>query len=142
MPFVHLVPLDRYNWEEVIDLQLSPDQQAFIPGTLYSLAQAKFENLTPLGIMADSRMVGLVMYGEFGGICWISRIMIDYDHQRQGIGREAMQELLTSLKRNISCKEIRTSHAINNYAAADFFSALGFKPVADPLEDEVVMTLG
>lgn len=138
MPFVHLVPLDRYNWEKLLDLQISPDQQAFLPSTLYSLAQSKFEDLTPLAIMADEQLVGYVMYGEFGGICWITRIVIDHEFQRQGLGRAALEELLHQLQRNIRCKEIRTSHAPSNYAAEAFFESLGFEPVAQPLENEVV----
>jgi len=141
MAFVHILPLDRYNWEQVLDIKLNPDQQAFLPPVLYSLAQAKFENLTPYGIMADEQMVGLLMYGEFGGICWVSRIIVDVNHQRQGVGSRAMQQLLDQLRRKISCREIRSSYAPSNYAAEGFFATLGFEPMDSSLEDEVVVQL-
>ncbi len=141
MPFVQIKSLDRFNWEQVLDLELLPEQQAFLPSILYSLAQAKFENLHPFAILNQDETVGFLMYGEFGGICWINRIMIDHRHQRQGLGSEALRQLIQQLKRNIRCREIRTSYAPDNYGAALFFDQHGFEPMSS-LEDEVVVRLG
>jgi diamine N-acetyltransferase len=138
MPRVNLLLLDRFTWEATLDLRLSEAQQAFVPSVLYSLAQAKFEALTPYGILAGEKMVGLLMYGNFGGICWINRVMIDERYQRQGIGREAVQELVARLQKRPDCAEIRTSYSLDNAAAAAFFQALGFVPLDSPLPDEVV----
>ena len=138
MPRVNLLLLDRYNWEATLDLRLSEAQQAFMPSVLYSLAQAKFEALTPYGIVAGGQIVGLLMYGNFGGICWINRILVDERHQRQGIGRAAMQELLARLSQRPDCAEIRTSYSSANLPAAAFFQGLGFVPLDSPLPDEVV----
>jgi len=136
---ISLVQLDRYNWEECLDIKLSPDQSAYIPPVLYSLAQAKFEALTPYGIRTSDRTVGLLMYGEFTGLCWINRIMIDEAYQRQGIGKAALQQMVAQLRRNVRCKEIRASYAPDNYAAAALFASVGFQPLAASLEDEVVV---
>jgi len=138
MSFTQIVPLDRYNWEQTLDIKLAPEQEGNLPPVLYSLAQARFEDLHPYGIVREEKMVGLLMYGEFGGICWISRVMIDAEHQRQGIGRAAVSQLLQQLQRNISCREIRTSYSPNNYAASAFFESLGFVPLEAQLESEVV----
>lgn len=135
----HIEPLDRYNWELCLDLELLPEQAAFVPSVLYSLAQARFENLTPYGIRAGGHMAGLIMYGEFGDMCWINRVLIDRNYQRQGIGQAAVRQLIDLLRRRRRCSEIRTSHATGNEAAAAFFAALGFVPVAEPLDDEVVL---
>lgn len=138
MPFTRIVPLDRYNWEACLDIRIAPEQEAFMPPILYSLAQAKFENLHPFGIESDGHMVGMLMYGEFGGICWLSRVLIDVEYQHQGIGTEAVKQLLELLGKKISCREIRTSHARNNHVAAAFFDQLNFVPLPDALSEEVV----
>lgn len=138
MSFTQIVLLDRYNWEQTLDLKLKPEQEGLLPPVLYSLAQANFEDLTAYGVVREEKMVGLLMYGEFGGICWLSRVLIDAEYQRRGIGHAAVSQLLQQLRRNISCREIRTSYAPGNYAAAQFFASLGFRPLEAQLDDEVV----
>ncbi|MEM6343372.1 MAG: GNAT family N-acetyltransferase [Bacteroidota bacterium] len=134
----HLVALDRYNWELALDIRLSPEQERFLPSVLYSLAQAKFEDLHPYGILHEEKMIGFLMYGEFGGICWLNRIMIDQEYQHQGIGQSAMRQILAQLRRKMSCKEIRTSYSRHNYVAEQFFINLGFEPIEGGVGDEVV----
>ena len=133
-----IVTLDRYNWELCLDIRLHPEQEAFLPPVLYSLAQAKFENLIPYGILQGGKMVGFLMYGNFGGICWINRVLIDKDYQQQGIGSAAVRQLLNQLTSKFTCKEIRASYSRDNNIAANFFSGLGFRPMASPLQDEIV----
>lgn len=136
--FCQIIPLDRYNWELCLEIEMEPEQRAFIPSVLYSLAQAKFEQLVPYGIMHHGKMVGFIMYGNFAGICWISRVIIDKDYQNQGIGRTAVRQLIEVMQGKISCKEIRTSYQADNHAAATFFAKLGFQPLPKVLGDEVV----
>lgn len=137
-PFCHIVPLDRYNWEHCLEVQMYPEQQAYMPSILFSLAQARFEDLVPYGVMHKGKMVGFLMYGNFAGICWINRVVIDKDHQRQGIGRAATMQLLERLQRNMRCREIRTSYAANNHIAQSFFGSLGFEPLVEGLGEEIV----
>ncbi|MEM6764839.1 MAG: GNAT family N-acetyltransferase [Bacteroidota bacterium] len=139
--FSHIVPLDRYNWELCLDIKLTVQQESFVPSVLYSLAQARFEQLVPFGVMYQERMVGFLMYGEFAGICWISRILIDKDFQRMGIGARAVQELIRLLQKNIRCKEIRTSYDIHNTQAKLFFYSLGFEPTEAPTGSEEIAVL-
>ena len=142
-PFCEIIPLDRFNWEQCLHIEVAPEEQAFVPSVLYSLAQAKFENLHPFGIKANGEFVGFLMYGEFSGICWINRVIIDAQHKREGIGRTAILQLVERLKHNIRCKEIRASYAKENHAAREFFYSLGFIPLEDVLkEEEVVVFAG
>lgn len=133
-----LIPLDRFNWELYINITLLETQKEFVPPILYALAQAYFEKLTPLGINADNEPVGFAMYGIFGGIAWINRLMIDKDFQGRGIGKKAVALLIERLKKEPQCQEIRTSYAKNNTDAALFFSALGFEEINHTLAEEIV----
>ena len=140
MALTQIIPLDRYNWELCLDIKLTEMQEHFIPSVLHSLAQANFENLTPMGILYRDKMVGFIMYGEFGGICWLNRIIIDREYQRMGIGSSAVRQLLTLLKRKVTCREIRTSYAAENEAANDFFQSLGFVP-GENITGEIIATI-
>lgn len=136
--YCSIVPLDRYNWESCLDIELRPEQASFVPSVLYSLAQARFENLHPFGIAVDAEIVGMVMYGDFGGICWISRILVDKQHQGKGIGKAAIRQVLEHLGSKVSCKEIRTSYAVDNRIAHEFFFSLGFRSFSEPVDDEII----
>ena len=136
---ISIRPLDRFNWEGALELELHDYQQDFLPDILFSIAQSKFENLFPFGIMQDGKMVGFLMYGNFGGVCWVNRIMLDKEHQEKGFGGQALQLLLKQLTRDPACHEIRTSFVRQNAIAEYFFQGQGFRKVSDSLEDEIVM---
>jgi len=140
-PIVHISPLDRFNWELAVNLDVADDQRGFIPNNLYSIAQSKFEDCQPFGVWLDKTMVGFLMYCHFQGICWISRIMIDKAHQNEGIGKKALKLLLLELKRDFRCKEIRTSFQQQNALAEVLFSTVGFKRIGDAVDGEIVMKL-
>ncbi len=135
---VRIVPLDRFNWETVLGIQIQPAQEVYLPSILYSLAQAKFENLFPYGIEFEGRMVGFMMYGSFQGICWINRVVIDEAYQGRRIGTQAMRLLLSYLRTKPGCHEIRTSFAPSNEGAKRFFLNLGFVPITPEWEEEWV----
>lgn len=122
-------------------LQVHPHQADFLPSVLYSLAQSKFENLFPFGIYHAQEMVGFAMYGEFSGVCWVTRLLIDKAHQGKGYGKAALMELLGLLRSLPRCREVRTSVARQNALAEYLFQSVGFERVADPLADEIVMRL-
>ena len=134
-----IVPLDRYNWELCLDISLTPEQEQYVPPVLYSLAQAKFEQLHPYGILHEEKMVGLIMYGEFAGICWINRVVVDKAYQGKGIGSSALRQLIAMLRGNIRCKEIRSSYAQDNMVALRFFESIGFRMMPNSLKDEIVV---
>ncbi|MEM6273367.1 MAG: GNAT family N-acetyltransferase [Bacteroidota bacterium] len=131
--------LTRFNWENALELELHDYQQDYLPEILYSIAQSKFENLTPMGIFLDAKMVGFAMYGIFGGISWISRILVDKAHQEKGIGKEALQLLIERLRRDPQAEEIRTSFARQNALAEYFFTSNGFRRLSEGLDEEIVM---
>lgn len=138
---IQLTPLDRWNWEDYTKITLAEAQLSFVPSVLHALAQANFEALTPLGITKDNTPVGFAMYGDFGGICWINRFLVDVRYQQQGIGTQALKLLLSHLQTHQNCKEIRTSVAKNNRIALTFFTKAGFSPINEALSDEIVLRL-
>jgi diamine N-acetyltransferase len=136
---VTISELTRFNWENALELELHDYQKDFLPEVMYSIAQSKFENLHPYGIFLNGTMVGFLMYGIFGGVSWISRIMVDKNHQEKNIGTEALQLILKKLTRHPDSAEIRTSFSHQNALAEYFFTTNGFKRIPGNLGDEIVM---
>ncbi len=135
---VRIVLLDRFNWEQVLHIRPKPEQEGYIPSVLHSLAQAKFENLYPYGIQFEGDMVGFLMYGQFNGVCWINRILVDEHYQGASIGSEALRQLLHYLKTRPGCQEVRTSFDPHNERARQFFTSMGFEPLSTVLDNEWV----
>jgi diamine N-acetyltransferase len=136
---VSLRPLNRFNWETAVSLKVYDYQEDFMPPVLYTIAQSKFEDIQLFGIFQADTMVGFISYGNFGGVFWVNRILVDQDHQQQGIGREALKQVLERLQKHPDCKEIRTSFARQNAIAEYFFRSMGFQRINDSLEGEIVM---
>ncbi len=136
---IELIPLDRYNWESVIALEVRDDQKNFMHSNLFLLAQCRFENLNPFAVTKKGDMVGLITYGEFNGICWINHIMVDRNSQQLGIGNKALQLMIDTLKGNWHCKEIRTTVSKENFWALYFFEQAGFEVIKDDLGGEVIL---
>ncbi len=132
-------PLNRFNWEIAVQLRLHDYQEDYMPDNLTSIAQSKFENLTPNGIFVGEKMVGFTTFGNFGGVFWINRIMVDKDSQKHGYGRKALGIILDKLKTRPDCSEVRTSFVHQNALAEYFFSQSGFKKITEGLEGEIVM---
>lgn len=123
-------PLDRFNWTDFLHLELTDSQQQFVPSILHAIAESKFDPCTPMGIWQGNQPVGFLQYCNFNRTCWISRVIIGKDFQRQGIGREALGLLLARLN-GPDCAEIRTSVHKENKAALAFFHQLGFREMGE-----------
>lgn len=136
-PPVKLELLDRFNWDQTLDITLQPEQLAFVPSVMYSLAQSAFEKQDAYGVRLDDAMVGLVLVGKVGSMSWITRIYVDAEYQGLGIGTEALTQLISNLK--LRSSEIRTSYARGNGAAEALFQKLGFYPLPEVLDEEIVL---
>ena len=73
-----------------------------------------------------SPMIGFTMYEITAGIGFISRLMIDQQHQQQGYGRATMLEVIRRLRLYPEVQLIATSHRRENIAASKLYTSLGF----------------
>lgn len=138
---VKIIPLDRWNWERFIELEVGAQQSDFVPSVLFSLAQANFEKLTAMGVLYADIPVGFLMYARLNGIFWVNRILIDKAFQQKGIGREALMLLISELEGIDASAEIRTSCAKQNHSAIRLFEQVGFQRINEALTDELVFRL-
>ncbi len=135
MTQVELVPLHRLNWEEVVRLEVAPEQQRFIPSNLYSIAQSRFEKNSLLyAIRAEGKTVGFAMLLLSDNVCWIARLMIDKHFQGRGYGYKALQQILQQMHHKARIHEVRVVVAKENNRAIAFFEKCGFF-LKDELDD-------
>lgn len=144
MPHIVLRAIDLANFKTCIGLKVHADQEAFVAGNVFSLAQAKANpRLHPFAIYTgevfkreiepDDPMVGFVMYQVWDEVGFIMRLMIDHRFQRRGYGRAAMVETIRRLKLHPDVRHISTSVHKENRAAESLYRSLGF--VDDAKED-------
>ncbi|MHC0036963.1 GNAT family N-acetyltransferase [Pseudoneobacillus sp. C159] len=126
-----LKPIDKYNWEDAIDLSVKEEQRSFMASNLYSIAEVQFlDNFYAKGIYSDDQMVGFAMYGidPDDNNYWIYRCMIDQEHQGKGFGTEGIQLVIEDIKKmndtNIPC--IMIGYQPENLGAKYAYKKAGF----------------
>jgi len=126
---ITLKTINMTNFEECIHLQLKPEQKNFVASNMYSLAEAKADGVSvPYAIYNDDKMVGFIMYdyNPENNIAYITRLMIDFHHQKKGYARKAMEIILSEIKQNPKCQKIHISYSPENNAARQLYLSLGF----------------
>jgi diamine N-acetyltransferase len=134
---IALEPLNRFNWETVLSLKVDSSQEDFLPNNLYIIAETSFEHADRFIITHDQVPVGLIIICWWSGIPWITRVMIDEQHQGKGYGSKAISEALRWIRlRRRDVYEVRTTVSMKNAMAEYVFATLGFErmEVLDPKE--------
>ncbi len=141
---IRLKPVDENNFEEVIKLKVSEEQQSFVATNVFSIAESKvLPECIPLAICDEEELVGFAMYAmdrddkEY----WIYRLMIDEKYQSKGYGRKAMEELIKRISTDKEHNIIYISFEPENKRAKALYENLGFVPDGRMIEDEIIYML-
>lgn len=120
-------PVTAENWQACADLKIGPEQAGFVPGNLYSIAEAQFyPDARSRAVYADGRLVGYALYGQADTGDWrIFRLMIDQSFQGRGYGRAAVMRVIEELEQS-GATEISLSYEQNNRVAQKLYADLGF----------------
>jgi diamine N-acetyltransferase len=126
----------------ICELEVAADQRSVVAPNAVSIAEAHF---TPghwmRAIYADGQPVGFVLTFDDpseGYFLW--RFMIAEGHQRRGIGRRAMQQVLEHW-RELGVTAARTSVVPSNTSATRLYESLGFRLTGEEDDGELVMSL-
>jgi diamine N-acetyltransferase len=130
---VRLEPVTIDNWEEVIKIDLPPEQWQNVdpPSVLHALCEAQFWPGKSDAVVDGDAMVGYVHHGAIqGGDAWaVAILIIDKNHQRKGYGRAAMERVIEQARSAVSGGgSILISYRPSNVAAEQLYASLGFKP--------------
>ncbi len=141
---VELRPVTKSNFEAVISLEVSDEQQHYVASNLYSLAESKiFPECIPLAIYESNRLVGFLMYAFNlqDESYWVCRLMIDRYFQDHGYGKHAMQAVIKEIRKRPSCTNLKLSIEPGNQAAEHLYRSLGFVKTGELVDGEEVMCL-
>ncbi|MFA9559495.1 GNAT family N-acetyltransferase [Evansella sp. AB-rgal1] len=130
---MRLIDITEENWLEVIFLSTSKKlptiSEEFVASNALSLVQAQFEKTwTTKAIEKDGIIIGFTMYGyaEQQGYYELCRIMIDYKFQGNGYGTEAIQLIISEMKKIEDCNDIYLSTDPENSKGKRVYEKIGF----------------
>jgi diamine N-acetyltransferase len=126
----------------ICDLQVRPEQQAFVASNAVSIAQAHFEPKAWFrAIYAGEEAVGFVMLSldEKTPEYYIWRFMIDARHQGRGYGRAALELAIDHIRGLPGAAEVLLSYVPAPGGPEAFYRQAGFQPTGQIIEGEVVM---
>ena len=138
---VTLVPVDAGNWREVVDLEVTSAQQAFVaPPARYLTMCAYDGSWTPLAIRYGDRIVGMLIWAidPDEDSCWLGGLLVDRRWQRRGIGRRAVEAALAQLEPRDASAGFALSYLPDNVAARSLYAELGFVETGETAGDEIV----
>ena len=125
-----LRPVTVENWKACIALELSHDQQNFVPSNLYSIAEAQFyPDANSMAIYnEENQLVGYTLFGRdvFTKKWKVFRIMIDRSQQRKGYGRAALREIIRIISEKLDGNGILICYQNSNRVARNLYASLGF----------------
>jgi diamine N-acetyltransferase len=148
-PEVHLREITDDNRDAVCALRVRGHQKRFVASVARSLrdaAKAPEANPWYRAVYSGDEPVGFVMLswkaqGDHPGGCYfLWRLLIDKRHQRRGIGREVLKQIV-DLVRADGGTELLTSYEPGKGEPAPFYHKFGFRPTGEIDDGEIVLRL-
>jgi diamine N-acetyltransferase len=134
---VRLDPIGAQNWRGCAALRVTDEQRRWVADVTYYLTLCAYSgSWQPLAIVADGEVAGFVMWAlDDDASRWIGGLVIDAGHQRRGIARQALVELVHLLIAQEGCTEVALSYGPDNSAARTLYAALGFVETGETADD-------
>ena len=129
---------------EICALSVQENQNLFVTANATSIAEAYFSKHAWLrAIYSDSVPVGFIMLDERPEEAeyFLWRFMIDKRFQGRGIGRQAIQLLLTHVKSRPNSSELFTSVVQAKGGPEAFYKNMGFELTGEYEEGEALMRI-
>lgn len=139
-----LKEIDINNFWDIISLKVSENQEELVTSNAVSIAQAKVQvECQPRAIYQDELPVGFIMYciDRDDNEWWIYRLMIDEKFQSRGIGRAAMELVISKIQMDKTREKIYVGVDSRGILSKRLYEALGFKYTGDKFGKEEIMVL-
>lgn len=131
------------NYEDVCDLEVSPEQRNYLASNMFSLVEASFNpGYQTRAIYRDNELVGFIMWlMQQAGKMEIWRFMIDQKFQQQGLGRIALGLALAEIRQQPEVCCIEICYNPENPLAKPFYASFGFVETGMDDENEDMLAL-
>lgn len=145
---IELREITKDNFEAVLNLKVSKNQEDFVSSTVYSLAQAWVYKDTafPFAIYVNEIPVGFIMLGyyECKNQYTLWKFLIDKQYQNKGYGKKALQLAVKYLSETFNVSAIYTGVALENEISKNLYQSIGFKATGliENNMEEMVYILG
>ncbi|MBM7071966.1 GNAT family N-acetyltransferase [Shewanella sp. 202IG2-18] len=144
---INLRDITKDNWVDMIELEITKEQEDFVAFNSESIAASKFhDDYVNRGIYLDDEPVGFIQYypnlpDNKPNEIYIDQLMIDISHQGRGYGTKAVDLVLKEIKQIPQCNVISICYVEGHDVMKGFFERFGFKVVEQDEFDETIMDL-
>lgn len=138
---VTLREVDAGNWRACAQLEVREEQSEFVHPVSYYLALCHYAGTWhPLAIYLGDEVVGFVMWAvdHSDDSGWIGGLVIAGPLQGRGLGRAAVETLLSRLRDEHGCTSAALSYTPANVRARTLYASLGFEQTGEFEDDEPV----
>ena len=134
---IKLQELNHENFYSICQLSVKPEQQGHVDTNAISMAEANFSDYAWMrGIFLNEEAVGFVMVEvrAEANKFYLWRFMIDQNYQGLGLGRSAIQLVVSELKSIFNASELSTSVVPAETGPQKFYESLGFQSTGNYIE--------
>lgn len=144
---VNLRDVTRDNWVDMIDLDITKEQEAYVALPSEAIAASKFyDYYVNRGVYLDDKPIGFIQYypnynDEKPSEIFIDQLLIDVSLQGQGYGTEAIRLALEEIKKIEGMNSVSICYVEGHDVMKKFFERFGFEVVEQDEFDETIMEL-
>ncbi|MGZ6670249.1 MAG: GNAT family N-acetyltransferase [Solirubrobacteraceae bacterium] len=132
------------NVRSVCELKLADGQERYVAPSSYTVAEAAYDPDSWLrAIYHGDSVVGVLDLATTDGDRSrprLVRLLVDRDHQRQGVGRAALEQLVDHLRSVAGAAALETSYVPGPDSPRGFYLKLGFEDVGRVEHGEQVLS--
>ncbi|QTH71206.1 GNAT family N-acetyltransferase [Pseudoalteromonas xiamenensis] len=144
---INLRDITKDNWVDMIDLEISKEQERFVALPSEAIAASKFyDHYINRGIYSGDKPVGFIQYypnlgdGKPNEI-FIDQLLIDVSVQGQGYGTEAIKLALEEIKQLKGFNSVSICCVEGHDVMKAFFERFDFNVVEQDEYDKTIMEL-
>ncbi|HCG5274561.1 GNAT family N-acetyltransferase [Vibrio harveyi] len=144
---INLRDITKDNWVDMIDLEITKEQEKFVALPSEAIAASKFyDYYVNRGIYLGDKPVGFIQYypnydnGKPNEI-FIDQLLVDISLQGNGYGSEAVKLVLEEIKKLEGFNSVSICYVEGHNIMKKFFEKFSFEVVEQDEFDETIMEL-
>ncbi|MCY7297097.1 GNAT family N-acetyltransferase [Alteromonas sp. a30] len=144
---INLRDITKDNWVDMIDLEITKEQEKFVALPAEAIAASKFyDYYVNRGVYLGDKPIGFIQYypnyddGKPNEI-FIDQLLIDTSLQGKGYGSEAVKLVLEEIKQLDGFNSVSICYVEGHDIMKKFFEKFSFQVVEQDEFDETIMEL-